>query len=312
MKRSFWMVVVCSMALVLSVPGQTGAEVKPADDPAAGTGILARSSGGPDDFGYRFQDSAAGEGCEAISNFVDITASGTAATLDDYDDGHGGPFPMGFSFPFYGNTYDEFFVGSNGTIYFVDEYLGLGNTCLPDSNGYGVNRFIALYWDDLVVDDTNGGVYYQTFSDCPVGGGQCTVIQYHTTYRYGVTDPMEFEAILYPDGTILFIYQDPSNGSSSYDNGASATVGIQDNEQTTPQYALQYSCNAASLSPGLAVAFAPPAAQDTNGGLLICQAAAVTPTPLAAPGVPATGRIGLLLFLLTVAGTALLMLRRTA
>ena len=34
------------------------------------------------------------------------------------DDGVEGPFPIGFSFPFFGNNYTEFYIGANGWISF--------------------------------------------------------------------------------------------------------------------------------------------------------------------------------------------------
>ncbi len=301
--------VIAMMAvLVLAFAVQGMAEDKPATDPYAGTGTMPRSSGGPDDFGYIYQDNAAGEGCEDLYNWVDITGTGTAITLDDNDDGYGGPVSFGFAFPFYGNDYNEFYVASNGTIYFVDDYNGLTNICLPGNNSYGIQRFIALHWDDLIVD---GAIYSQTFTACPVGQGQCTVIQYHDVLRYGGgTTGMDFEAVLFEDGTILFQYQ--STASGAHDNGESATVGIQDTDTTPPTNALQYSCNVAALSPGLAVAFAPPAAQDANGNPLICSAAAATPTPFAVPGIPTQSRTGITVFLLALAAGALLVLRRNS
>lgn len=286
--------------------GQGMAEDKPATDPYAGTGVMPRSSGGPDDFGYVYQDNAAGEGCEDLYNWVDITGTGTALGVVG-DDEYGGPFDFGFTFPFYGNGYTQFYVGTNGSIYFVNDYNGLSNVCLPGNNSYGIQRFIALYWDDLVVD---GDVYSQTFSSCPVGAGQCTVIQYHNVRRYGGTTGMDFEAVLFENGTILFQYQ--STASGNYDDGAGATVGIQDTDATPPTYALEYSCNVAALSPGLAVAFAPPAALDGNGDPLICAGVSPTPTPQAAPGVPAQSRTGITVFLLALAAGALLVLRRTS
>ncbi len=290
------------MMAALFLPGTGYTEQKPATNPR-NTGPLARSSGGPDDFGYVFQDNASGEGCESLYNWVDVSTTGTQV-LAGADDDDAANLPMGFSFPFYGTDFTQFTVGSNGTIYFVDDYLGLSNECLPGDGGYGIDRFIALYWDDLIVD---GGVYYQTFSTCPVGVGSCTVVQFHQAREYGAADQMEFEAILFSDGTILIQYQ----SLASY-TGDGATVGIQDSMTTPPDNYLEYSCNAASLSDGLAVAFAPPGAQDASGAPLICSYAAATPTPQAAPAVPAAGGAGLAVFLLAIAAVAVLVLRRTS
>ena len=50
-------------------------------------------------------------------NWIDISATGTAA-LTTGDDSNLGPFPIGFPFEFYGNTFTTFRVCSNGFISF--------------------------------------------------------------------------------------------------------------------------------------------------------------------------------------------------
>lgn len=231
------------------------------------TGSPAEATGGPDDFGYVFADNAEAP-CAGTYSFVDISTTGSPAGLVGQDDSHAGPFPFGFSFSYYGTGYTDFYVGTNGVVFFVNTYLGLGNVCpLPATNSYGVQTYIAPYHDDLVVQ-TNGEVYYQTFASCPVGagGGQCTIVQwFNMADCCGDDDNMNFEAILFANGTIITQYLQPANNDPSQTNGASATVGIQGIDTFPPVWALQYSCDSQSLSPGLAVIFAPPGAQ--TGGI---------------------------------------------
>jgi hypothetical protein len=88
------------------------------DDPRRGQ-VNLLGSGGPDAFGYRWIDS---DENPSLYNWIDISSTGTL--IDGFtDDNSVGPFPLGFSFPFYSNNYSEFFVGSNGLIGFVDEGL---------------------------------------------------------------------------------------------------------------------------------------------------------------------------------------------
>lgn len=231
------------------------------------TGTSAEATGGPDDFGYVFADNAEAP-CAGTYSFVDISTTGSSSGLAGVDDGHAGPFPFGFSFNFYGTGYNDFYVGTNGVVFFVDTYLGLGNVCpLPATNSYGVQTYIAPYHDDLVVQ-ANGEIYYQTFASCPVGagGGQCTVVQFYNASDFGGADSnMDFQVVLFANGTVILQYDQPVNGDPTQTNGASATVGIQGIDTFPPVWALQYSCDSQSLSPGLAVIFAPPGAQ--TGGI---------------------------------------------
>lgn len=242
-------------------------EDKSASPGPSNTGSPAEATGGPDDFGYVFADNAEAP-CAGTYSFVDISTTGSPAGLVGQDDSHAGPFPFGFSFNFYGTGYTEFYVGTNGVVFFVNTYLGLGNVCpLPATNGYGVQTYIAPYHDDLVVQ-ANGEIYYQTFASCPVGagGGQCTVVQFYNVMDFGGSDAnMNFEVVLFANGTAILQYDQPVNGDPTQTNGASSTVGIQGIDTFPPVWALQYSCDSASLSSGLAVIFAPPGAQ--TGGI---------------------------------------------
>ncbi|NNC86429.1 MAG: T9SS type A sorting domain-containing protein [Bacteroidia bacterium] len=77
----------------------------------------AQTSGGPDAYGYMWYDSNDAMG--PTYNWIDITTLPGAievTTLDD--DNFVGPFPIGFSFPYYWYTVDQFWIGSNGYIKF--------------------------------------------------------------------------------------------------------------------------------------------------------------------------------------------------
>jgi hypothetical protein len=76
---------------------------------------------------------------------------------------------------------------------------------------------------------------------------------------------MEFEVVLFANGTIIMQYLQPANDDSTQTNGASATVGIQGTDASPPVWAIEYSCDTPSLTPDLAVIFAPPTAQ--TGGI---------------------------------------------
>ena len=89
--------------------------------------------------------------------------TGTPITLSDDD--MQGPFPIGFTFQFYGNNYTDFYVGSNGWIGFSSgQPTGYSAIPIPD---FGVPKdCIMLSWEDLN-PSTGGQVLYQTIGTAP-------------------------------------------------------------------------------------------------------------------------------------------------
>ncbi len=214
----------------------------------ADTPAFPLASGGPDPFGYTYRDSTelGGPPYRWIEIAPPAGGSGTEISgLTGVDDGYFWPLSLPFSFNFYGTDYTELAVATNGTLYFEDAYLGLGNTSIPRSNGYGVQKFIAHLWDDLVVQP--GAVYYQDL-------GSMFIIEYYQVSGCCLSpDSATWQAILFQNGNILFQYRDVILGDPR-DNGGSATIGIQGDTAT----GLQYSHNTSALSDGLAICFAYP------------------------------------------------------
>lgn len=161
------------------------------------------NGGGPDAFGYVWLDSDADGG--PTYQWIDVLTTGTELTGSLDDDNYSGPYPIGFDFRFYGNVYDQFYLGSNGIIGFgpatdLDAYQ---NTALPYADT--PNNMIALCWDDLDITDpanTTGKVVYDAQPN------RC-VIQFNSYPEYdGASgDVIDAEIILYPDGTIKLQYQ---------------------------------------------------------------------------------------------------------
>ncbi len=104
-------------------------------------------SGGPDGFGYMYEDSG-------LENWTDISKSGTH--LNVVKDTISDPVWMGFDFEFYGNTYSDVSVASNGLITFSPKSYRRGYTSgqeIPTPGGYADN-FIAGLWDYLSPNHT--------------------------------------------------------------------------------------------------------------------------------------------------------------
>jgi len=280
------------------------------DSTPAGMGVPARTTGGPDTFGYTFFDQAE---LECNANFTDISATGNVVTytasggFPAEDDG-GAMIALGAPFNFYGTMVNSVVISSNG-------YIGMGaaslaaesggdfsNDCpipaVPD-NPPAVNSRIMPYHDDLAGDGTMGTTYYQFFATCPRAGESggveaCTIFQWSNWGFFGGATGFDLEAILYHTSyEIAFEISDPGGVA----DGSSATIGIQDGTATD---ALQYQCNTAgSVAGALTVCNFHPAFPP--GSL----AAAVLPIPTISP----VGMVVLVL-LLALGGVMLMMRRR--
>lgn len=165
--------------------------------------------------------------------------------------------PLGFGFPFYGTTYDSVYVNSNGFLSFTSSSAYFSNTNIP--NSADPNALIAVFWDDLYIDSAlSGSITYKKIGTSPDSFG---VITWKNIRRYGVSsDTATFQAVISErSGIIKLQYADVSFGDTNYDAGASATVGIEDQDGTE---GLQYSYNQAALNPGQALVFTPWTAND--------------------------------------------------
>jgi hypothetical protein len=176
------------------------------------------------------------------------------------DDGSWGPFPIGFNFPFFDSTYTEFYVTSNGFLAFdsagleIDEGSGwseYSNTCLPDGNT--PNGMICAFWNDIVVHQNGGVIYYQTIGEAP---NRKLVVQCTNMGQFGQPTLL---------GTFFFILYETSNeiqvqyriivdNSSDWAHGENATIGL---ENWDGSKGVEYSCYETSLSSEQAIRFLP-------------------------------------------------------
>ena len=131
-------------------------------------------------------------------NWIDISTVG-ANTGIHADDIVTGPFPIGFSFPFFdGITYDQIWVSSNGWCSFSSQTSSAySNYSIPNSNI--PNNIVALLWDDLNLN-SSGNIYYYhdaansrfivSYDAVPYySGGGAVSAQFHL-YYYGAVDMM--------------------------------------------------------------------------------------------------------------------------
>lgn len=220
-------------------------DAKGSSDPRVGVPVT-RNAGGPDNFGYVWVDSDEPGG--PVFSWVDISGTGTDIVGGLDDDSFLGPYSIGFGFPFYGSTYNQLYVGSNGIIGFgIDSMFSRFKVSIPNSKT--PDNMLAWLWDDL--DPTNAN---NPGSHVYVGqSGGNYVIQFVNYPEYGalIGDVITAEVILYPSGDILYQYQSVGAG---FDVGNCA-VGIENADGTD---GLQVTYLSPYVSSGLAVKFSVP------------------------------------------------------
>jgi hypothetical protein len=187
-------------------------------------------------------------------NFMDISGTGTPLNLGD--DGEAN-VTMPFDFSFFGNLSNQLRVGNNGGIIFdaTTGEVNFSNDPLPTTD---FQMGILPFWDDL--DDEAGNVYYQTVGTAP---DRTFIVQWHDRPHFSNSaDHTTFQVILYEGSNeILFQYQDVDFSNATWDGGASATVGVQENDTS----ARQYSFNTASITNGMAIRYSPVYVSATDG-----------------------------------------------
>jgi gliding motility-associated-like protein len=167
------------------------------------------------------------------------------------DDESYGPFDIGFSFTFFGNTYTQFYVNSNGQILFGAGASTGDEVSIPDAAA--PNNYIAALWDDLIVS-SSGKILYTTIGASP---NRKLIIQATNMGFY--PNPIFM-------GTFLVTLQETSNkiqvqyriiidNTSDRAHGGSATIGL---ENSTGSAGVQYAFHSnTAISTGKAVSFTP-------------------------------------------------------
>lgn len=192
--------------------------------------------GGPDAYGYSWKDSNEPGG--PSFSWVDITSVGTVITGLG-DDTNVGPFPIGFTFDYYGDDFTSFRFCTNGFISFTSSSNAYSNAAIPTDGSEPFN-LLAAFWDDLDFNYGGTAYYYSDNSDS-------LIISWVDIPHWNSGGPYSFQIIVLATGKIVYQYQsmvDPLN---------SATIGIQNSDGSI---GLQTAYNAAYVENNLAIEFA--------------------------------------------------------
>ncbi len=171
-----------------------------------------RNSGGPDLYGYTWQDSDE-DGIDFVWN--DISEIGTSVNFLSTDDFVDVELPFGF--PFYGDLKHQARISTNGYITFGEDGVDYSNDPIPSP--FQPNDLIAIFWDDLNGANADFYHYYDEESDK-------FIVQYSNFPFFNGTGNLNFQAHLSINGDICFYY-DMMEG-----NLYSATIGIENSDAT--------------------------------------------------------------------------------
>jgi hypothetical protein len=153
-----------------------------------------------------------------------FTGTNTMVTGDDQTLG---PFNIGFTFPFYTDA-TQIWVCSNGWATFTSTTnAAYTNAAIPSTAA--PNNLLCPFWDDMN-PSLGGSIWY--YSD--LAGGRF-ILEYYDVPHYSTGGIYTFEAILYDDGTMDFMYEELTPGTA-----LSATVGC---ENSTGTYGVQTTYN---------------------------------------------------------------------
>ncbi|MCB9134588.1 MAG: hypothetical protein H6636_04125 [Anaerolineales bacterium] len=201
----------------------------------------------------------------ACNPFPDISMNGTALNLAD--DGEVN-LKMPFRFQFYDLYTDRIRVGNNGGSVLGDTLVQIpaANAALPTDL---LPRLITPFWDDLVSDTGNvyAGIYTTTLAmpgialpgETPVSSSYF-VVQWDEVSHFPAPSPSlaTFAMLMLEpgqgnDGYIVFCYENTFFGNALFDNGASATIGL--NKSGTEAHQFSYNTAHPELNGGFAIGF---------------------------------------------------------
>lgn len=149
--------------------------------------------------------------------FAPLSNAGTNVPLTD--DSQAGPFNIGFSFCFYGNTYTQFWIGSNGWVSFSAGQsvswscstipIPTTNACVPK------NCVMTPYFD--FNPSAGGQIRYQTLGVAPC---RTLVVSWVNVPSYSCGGANNLQIILYESTNIIETHLTNKNNCPGWNSGA--------------------------------------------------------------------------------------------
>ena len=161
-----------------------------------------------------------------------VAISGATAFATNCDDCVTGQIPIGFPFNFYGNTYNNTVISSNGLLGFGPfTYTGYTPFTIPAAGN--PNNYIAGFMADIDIR-YGGTITYATVGTAP---NREFVVSYNNVVPYNAgtsagTGSVSFQIILQENGGFRVVVSQLSANWSASTSGALATSGAENNDGT--------------------------------------------------------------------------------
>ncbi|MCB1087626.1 MAG: DUF4347 domain-containing protein, partial [Verrucomicrobiae bacterium] len=170
------------------------------------------------------------------SNYTDISGTGTPVSMTD-DSNWLWTFGSGATFNFYGGTYTQLYVGSNGFVTFGGGSNDYTNEDLTGGNTLDNLPAIMPLWDDWNPGATSGNEVFVQMTG--TAGNHQYIVQWSNIVHYNASQTASFQMVLSEsDGSIEFRYQDV-DVETAYDFGSSATIGISNGSTQYSQFSFE-------------------------------------------------------------------------
>lgn len=189
--------------------------------PGKPAATFPNESGGPDEFGYTWDNAVA-------FNWIDATTGADTGMGGDCYDNAVGPIELPFPFRFYEETYSELWIAGCGYLSFIDNYYWPEQQHpFPDFDD--PNAVIAPFWTVTHLENAGpeGRIYYKSGGTAP---NRYFVVEWHDVAGGTVNDSSDgdelyrFEVILSENGDIRFQYHSMLYNDWRY----YASIGIED------------------------------------------------------------------------------------
>lgn len=184
-------------------------------------------------------DTTACNGQAVEINHCQSASSSTGLVLNNSlqvnlgDDSFSGAIPLGFNFSFYGQTYSQVLIGSNGILSFdLSKANGicqwaLAGVTLPNTSLTSAKNTAMLCYQDLNPSNPNSGpIRYQTVGQAP---NRKFVVLYDGVTMFACTNSCAYISIILSEGTNQIEVHIGSKGSCPTWNNDLAIQGTQDN-----------------------------------------------------------------------------------
>ncbi len=206
-------------------------------------------SGVPDDYGYTWND--------GTHSWIDATG-GVNTGLSRGDSSSvmvSQAIDIGFSFPFYENSYSQLYISTSGAVGFDEWSLNYSSSTPYVPSTVDPNNFIAPYLAPLRVNATSypGKIYYLKAGTTP---DRYMVIEWLNA-KDDIGGTFTFEAVLHENGDIDFIYSSMVHSQGWYYCSTAAAIENADGSEGLT-YISPEGCNDMSGSTGKDILFSHP------------------------------------------------------